>query len=165
MRARTLAALNVRGDAWSNMVRVLIVDDQASFRMAARNVLEVTEGFELVGEAASGEDAVDAARSLRPDLVLMDLRLPGIDGFEAARRIHRLHSDGCAPVILLVSTEDSPEPVDAIAECGAAAYVAKSEFGSERLIQAWAAGQAVAPDRGRQDFHGEGVLGYGRGPL
>ena len=68
-------------------VRVLIVDDQEPFRQAARAVVELTDGFEVAGEAETGEDAVDRARELEPDLVLMDVNLPGIDGLEATRRI------------------------------------------------------------------------------
>ncbi|MGH2766519.1 MAG: response regulator transcription factor, partial [Actinomycetota bacterium] len=68
-------------------VRVLIVDDQEPFRQAARAVVELTDGFEVAGEAETGEAAVDAARGLGPDLVLMDVNLPGIDGLEATRRI------------------------------------------------------------------------------
>ena len=68
-------------------VRVLVVDDQAPFRMAARMVLKRAEGFELVGEAATGEEAVDRVAELAPDLVLMDINMPGINGIEATRQI------------------------------------------------------------------------------
>jgi CheY-like chemotaxis protein len=71
--------------------------------------------------------------SLCPDLVLMDVRLPGIDGQEASRRIRDLGLRGNGPVIVLLSTEELAEPAEWAAECGAAAYVPKSEFGSERL--------------------------------
>ena len=68
-------------------VRVLIVDDQEPFRMAARMVVEATDGFEVVGEAETGEDSVVMARDLAPDLVLMDVNLPGINGLDATRQI------------------------------------------------------------------------------
>jgi two-component system, NarL family, invasion response regulator UvrY len=68
-------------------VTVLIADDQAPFRSAARAVVSVTAGFEVVGEVESGEEAVELVEALNPDLVLMDIHLPGINGIEAARRI------------------------------------------------------------------------------
>ena len=68
-------------------VRVLIVDDQEPFRMAARMVVDATEGFDVVGEAESGEDSVAMAAELTPDLVLMDVNLPGINGLDATRQI------------------------------------------------------------------------------
>lgn len=115
-------------------VRVLIVDDQEPFRRAARMVVEATEGFELVGEAETGEASVDLARELDPDLVLMDVNLPGMDGMEATRRI-LTSSDR---VVFLVSTYEGEEYASRAAECGAAAYIPKSEFGPERLAEAWA---------------------------
>ena len=68
-------------------VQVLIVDDQEPFRSAARMVVEMTDGFEVAGEAESGEEGVELAAELQPDLVLMDVYLPGIDGMEATRQI------------------------------------------------------------------------------
>ncbi|WP_395729590.1 response regulator transcription factor, partial [Nakamurella sp.] len=70
-------------------IRVLLVDDQPQFRRAAAALIETTPGLELVGEAGSGEQAVDLADELAPDLIVMDVRLPGIDGTEACRRILR----------------------------------------------------------------------------
>jgi hypothetical protein len=67
-----------------NVVQVLIVDDQASYRRAARSVVELTPGFVVAGEAYTGEAAVDAARGKMPDLVLMDVHLPGIEGWKRA---------------------------------------------------------------------------------
>src|SRR5207253_3922970 len=88
------------------MVRVLIVDDQEPFRLAARMVVEATDGFEVVGDAETGEDSVEAAHELDPDLVLMDVNLPGINGLEATRRI----LDGSTRVvILLLSTYEEAE--------------------------------------------------------
>ena len=117
--------------------RVLIVDDQEPFRLAARAVVEMTDGFEVAGEAETGEDAVDTARDLAPDLVLMDVNLPGIDGIEATRRILE-ESDGRV-VVLMVSTYEAEEYSPRAAEAGAAAYIPKSEFDPDRLEEAWAA--------------------------
>jgi len=118
-------------------VRVLIVDDQEPFRMAARMVVEATDGFEVVGESETGEDSVDKARELAPDLVLMDVNLPGINGLDATRRI--LAEGGGSVVVLLLSTYEEEEYAPRAAECGASAYVPKAVFGPDRLEQAWAA--------------------------
>ena len=118
-------------------VRVLIVDDQEPFRMAARMVVDATDGFEVVGESETGEDSVDKARDLSPDLVLMDVNLPGINGLEATRRI--LAEGGGSVVVLLLSTYEEEEYAPRAAECGASAYVPKAVFGPDRLEQAWAA--------------------------
>ena len=120
-------------------VRVLIVDDQEPFREAARMVVEVSDGFEVVGEAESGEEGIERARELHPDLVLMDVNLGGIDGTEATRRIL---AEGTASVVFLVSTYEPAEYAPKAAECGAAAYIPKSTFGPFELEDAWA--QATA---------------------
>ena len=117
---------------------MLIVDDQLSFRRAARGVVELTSGFEVAGEVTSGEASVEAAYTLRPDLVLMDVHLPGIDGVEASRRITAA-AEGSSPVIFLLSTYEAAEFAQRTATCGAAAYLPKAEFGPERLSAAWAA--------------------------
>ena len=116
-----------------DQVRVLIVDDQDMFLRAMRAVVDATAGFVVVGEARSGEESLDAAATLTPDLVLMDVHLPGIDGVEATRR---LTQDDRGPVVLLLSTYDADQ-VDA-AGSGAAAYLAKATFGPDRLLSAWA---------------------------
>ena len=116
-----------------DQVRVLIVDDQDMFLRAMRAVVDATAGFVVVGEARSGEQSLDAAAALTPDLVLMDVHLPGIDGVEATRR---LTQDDRGPVVLLLSTYDADQ-VDA-AGSGAAAYLAKATFGPDRLLSAWA---------------------------
>jgi DNA-binding NarL/FixJ family response regulator len=120
--------------------RVLIVDDQEPFRLAARMVVEATEGFEAVGEAETGEDGVRLARELNPDLVLMDVNLPGINGLEATRQIL---SSTDRVVILLLSTYEADEYAPRAAECGAAAYIPKSEFSPDRLEEAWSAATSV----------------------
>ena len=124
-------------------VRVLIVDDQEPFRMAARLVVEATDGFEVVGEAETGELSVEMARDLAPDLVLMDVNLPGINGLDATRQILADQTDSV--VVLLLSTYEQEEYAPRAAECGAAAYIPKAVFGPDRLEAAWA---AAAPASG-----------------
>jgi DNA-binding NarL/FixJ family response regulator len=116
-------------------VHVLVVDDQAPFRQAMAAVVGATDGFTVVGEAVSGEESVTACSTLQPDLVLMDVNLPGIDGLEATRRVRALPSP---PVVLLLSTYDADAGDGFVVESGAAAYVTKSEFGPDWLAAAWA---------------------------
>jgi len=123
-------------------VRVLIVDDQEPFRQAARMVVEITDGFEVVGEAETGEASVDMAHELDPDLVLMDVNLPGINGLEATRQI--LADAGHRVVVLLLSTYEEAEYAPRAAECGAAAYIPKSAFEPDRLEAAWSAATATS---------------------
>jgi CheY-like chemotaxis protein len=116
------------------MVRVLAVDDVAPFLGAMVAVVDETPGFEIVGVASSGEEAlVVAARSL-PDLVLMDVHLPGIDGLEATRRLVQRPD---APLVVLLSTYDDDAGGRFVAESGAVAYLDKAVFGPDRLAQAW----------------------------
>lgn len=112
--------------------RVLVVDDQEPFRVAARTVVELTPGFEVVGEATSGEDAVRAARALRPDLVLMDVVLPGIDGLAATRLIK---NDDPDVTVLLLSTYDMGGFHAQVEASGAAAFLPKSSFGPDVLLE------------------------------
>ena len=122
-------------------VRVLIVDDQEPFRLAARMVVELTDGFDLVGEAETGEESVAMAADLKPDLVLMDVNLPGINGLDATRQILAA-SDTI--VVLLRSTYEEAEYAPRAAECGAAAYIPKSSFGPDRLESAWETASGAA---------------------
>lgn len=115
-------------------VRVLIVDDQAPFRRAMAAVVEQTDGFVVVAQAASGEESLEAAAQHAPDLVLMDVNLPGIDGLESTRR---LRAGETPPVVLLLSTYDDADGEMFVEESGAAGYVTKSAFGPDRLIAAW----------------------------
>lgn len=116
-------------------VRVLVVDDQEPFRRAMGAVVAATDGFVVVAEATTGEDSLQAAAAHHPDLVLMDVNLPGIDGLEATRR---LLAGPVPPVVLLVSTHDEDAGAGYVSESGAAGYVTKSAFGPDRLAAAWA---------------------------
>ena len=124
-------------------VRVLIVDDQEPFRTVARTVVDLTDGFEVVGEAQDGEAAIADARSLSPELILMDVNLPGISGLEATRRILAEHGDGPPIIVLVLSTYEASEYGPQAAEVGAAGFIPKSEFSPERLLDAWSS--AMAP--------------------
>jgi putative ABC transport system ATP-binding protein len=143
-------------------VRVLIVDDLGPFRRAARAVVEGTPGFEVAGEVATGEESVDKAKALRPDLVLMDVNLPGISGVEATRRIR---IDAPDAVVVLLSTRDANEVGSLVEECGAAAYIAKSTFSPDTLADAWATAFGNGTEAaGRTLDRQEGLLGRGLAP-
>ena len=103
---------------------VLIVDDHPGFRSAARALLEA-EGFDVVGEAADGESGLAAAERLRPGLVLLDIQLPGLDGFEVAER---LASSQSPPAVVLVSSRDRSAYRRRLADSPARGFVAKSDL-------------------------------------
>ena len=120
-------------------VRVLVVDDVAAYLGAMVAVVAETPGFEVVGDASSGEDALVVATQSLPDLVLMDVHLPGIDGVEATRQ---LLLGACPPTVVLLSTYDDDAGQLFVAESGATAYVHKAVFGPDRLEQVWSASQS-----------------------
>jgi two-component system invasion response regulator UvrY len=116
-------------------VRVLTVDDHATFRQAATALIAATDGFEAVGVARSGLEAVVAAERLSPDLILMDIGLPDIDGYEAARRIAVFRP---AALIVLISVADEALAGDPTERCGAAAFVRKEDLRPALLRDLWA---------------------------
>lgn len=112
-------------------MKILIVDDHEALRAGVRTVVE-SRGFEVCGEADNGQEALSRALQLRPDLVILDITMPVLDGFSAAREIHkRLPSVG----ILLLSMHESASMVNVAKSSGARGYVAKSE-GIARLLKA-----------------------------
>ena len=108
-------------------ISVLIVDDHPSFRASARMLLEC-EGYDVIGEAEDGESALDAVRELRPDVVLLDVQLPGIDGPEVARRLAA--ANGFSPAIVLTSSRDLDD-LGAIG--GVRGFIPKSELSGSAL--------------------------------
>jgi two-component system invasion response regulator UvrY len=117
-----------------NIVRVLIVDDQLPFREAAKLVFELLDRFQVVGEATSAEDALEKVASLHPDLVVMDINLPGMSGVDATRQLM-----GSAPetVVLLVSTYEANALPHGASSSGALAYVHKEHLDADLIEQLW----------------------------
>ena len=108
---------------------MLIVDDHPSFRASARAILEA-DGFEVSGEAEDGESAIAAAGRLHPDVVLLDVQLPDIDGFEVTRR---LRSNGSAPAVILVSSRDAGDFGTLVESSGACGFVPKNELSGQAV--------------------------------
>jgi DNA-binding NarL/FixJ family response regulator len=127
---------------------VMTVDDQALFLAAARDVISATAGFELIAEASSGPEAIDLFTRFQPDLVLMDVRMPGVDGLETTRRLRAMRPDA---VVVLISLEDVTDMAAATAQSGAVAFIRKPDLCPQRLKDVWAA-------------HGESRLRSSAGP-
>ena len=104
---------------------VLIVDDHPSFRSSAQAILE-SEGFDVVGEAADGASALAAAERLNPEIVLLDVQLPDMSGFEVCSSLAA--ANGSGPAVILVSSRDAADYGGEIAACGACGFVPKAEL-------------------------------------
>lgn len=131
-------------------IRVLLVDDQALLRLGFRMVLEAQDDISIVGEAEDGAGAIAMANSLRPDVVLMDVRMPGIDGIDATESIVQA---GLDTKILILTTFDMDEYVDAGLRAGASGFLLKDVLPAELIsaLRAVAAGDAViAPSATRR---------------
>ncbi|MDQ3656907.1 MAG: response regulator transcription factor [Chloroflexota bacterium] len=123
-------------------IRVLIADDHTLFRRGIRALFASVADVELVGEAATGDEAIDQARLLRPDVILMDIKMPGTNGIEATRRV--LAENSGIAVVALTMLEDD-DSVFAAMRAGARGYVVKGADESEllRVVRAGAAGEAL----------------------
>jgi two-component system invasion response regulator UvrY len=117
-------------DASPTAIEVLIVDDQPPFRAVARTLVSLLQGWHVIGEAASGEEAVEAVSRAQPSVVLMDINLPGISGIEATRRI--VAAFPSVRVVLLSTYQADDLPADALS-CGAVAYVRKEDLSPKVL--------------------------------
>ena len=105
------------------MIRILIVDDQALVRGGFRLILDAQKDMQVVGEAEDGRDAIEQARALAPDVVLMDIRMPVLDGIEATRRM--LGDDAGAPRVLILTTFDADRYVYDAMKAGASGFLLK----------------------------------------
>ena len=126
------------------MVRVLLVDDHPVVRAGLKALLESTEQVEVVGEATSGDEAVEKARTLEPDIVIMDLAMPGMDGVHATRRITEL---GLEAKVLVVTIHDEDEYLVSALNAGAAGFLNKSAADTDLIgaVEAIARGLSYLP--------------------
>jgi DNA-binding NarL/FixJ family response regulator len=123
-------------------IRILIVDDQLITRQGLRTLLSATPGIEVIGEAANGAEVIELAASLQPDVILMDLKMPGINGIEATRRIHRTSPHIALLVVTIFADDTSVFPA---IRAGASGYLLKDADQAElvRAIQTVAVGGVI----------------------
>ncbi|MGH2494084.1 MAG: response regulator [Ktedonobacteraceae bacterium] len=125
-----------------NVIRILLVDDHALVREGTRRLLEMENDVEVVAEASSGEEAIEVARSLRPDIAVMDIAMPGIGGIEATRAIKKYCPE---TAVLVLSAYDDEPYLLALLDAGAAAFLLKNVHGQELIsaIRAVSRGESV----------------------
>lgn len=128
----------------SKSIRVLLVDDHAMFRAGIRLLVDAEGRMEVIGEAANGDDGVDRARELKPDVIVMDLSMPGSDGLDAVRRITALGLDSHVLVLTVHAEEEYLVPV---IDAGASGYLTKTSADTDLLeaIRVVARGQVFLP--------------------
>lgn len=126
------------------MIRVLIVDDHTLLRHGLRLILNYAEGLTVVGEASEGEEAVGLARELKPDVILMDINMPGLDGIEATRRIRATQPE--IQILMLTISKQDEDLIGAI-KAGARGYLLKNAESAEVIesIRRVMAGEAILP--------------------
>jgi len=125
------------------MIRVVLVDDQALVRTGFRMILDETGDIEVVGEAGDGASALDVVSRTKPDVVLVDVRMPGMDGIEATRRIRAL---GAPPRVIILTTFDLDEYVFAGLHAGASGFLLKDTLAADLVsaVRVVVSGEAVA---------------------
>ncbi len=130
----------------ADTIKILLVDDHAMFRAGIRALIEAEERLEVVGEASSGDEAVDRVRELKPDIVVMDLAMPGSNGLEATRRISALELNTSVLVLTVHAEEEYLVPV---VEAGASGYLTKTSADTDLLeaIRVVARGQVFLPPK------------------
>lgn len=116
------------------MINILIVDDHELIRFGVKKILADVSDIKIVGEASSGEEAIKVVRNLSPEIVLMDLKMPGIGGLEATHKLLRVKTDKPLKVIVLTSCEEAPFP-DRLVRAGVSGYVLKSA-GVDEMVMA-----------------------------
>ncbi len=126
----------LRGDSSARTIRIVTADDQPIFRRVAGAIIARTPGFELVGEATGGQAALDLVQDVDPDVVILDVRMPGVDGIEVASRLTAANS---STVIVLASATDSRELAERARSCGASAVVEKHWLTPRLLRGLWIA--------------------------
>ena len=136
-------------------IRLLIADDHALVRSGLRSMLQREPGIEIVGEARNGREAVELCRSLRPDLVLMDVRMPEMDGLEATRAIKREHPE---TGVLMVTMHENRDYMLEATKAGAAGYVLKDASRNE-LLSAVRRVLGNEPSNSQVAQSGHGVFG------
>lgn len=146
--------------------RILLADDHQMFRAGIRALLEGERGFEVVGEASTGDEAVDRARELKPDIVIMDLSMPGSNGLEATRRISAL---GLKVAVLVLTVHAEEEYLVPVVEAGASGYLTKTSADTDLIaaVRVVARGEVYLPPKatrlllqqykGAQEDEGAGV--------
>ena len=126
--------------------RILLVDDHAMFRSGMKALLETEKGFEVVGEAATGDEGVDRVRELKPDVVIMDLSMPGSNGLDATRRIAAL---GLKARVLVLTVHAEEEYLVPVVEAGASGYLTKTSADQDLVdaIRVVARGEVYLPPK------------------
>jgi two-component system invasion response regulator UvrY len=125
-------------------IRVMTVDDQPVFRDVAHDLIDAMSGFEVVTEAGSGQEALDAAERVHPQLVILDVRMPGMSGIETCRRLTAREP---AAVVVLVTSGDTTDVARAARSCGAVALLAKQNINPTVIRGIWMIHGPVGPPR------------------
>ena len=131
-------------------IRILVVDDHPAARKGLKTLLNEKSGWEVVGEASDGLEALDKAESLQPDVVLLDITMPKVNGLEVCRLLKQKEA---APEILIVSQHDSPHMLREALDAGARGYVVKSNAGRDLLeaVDAVSQHRAFVPQAQREN--------------